>query len=229
MAQPYPTRQQAHADIHKAIVGFYGRRYPELFRNRKADIEQAAARTVELYDGNVFPEMQVNWKTHVNNRGHKEWPGCFRCHDGRHASKSGKVLSRDCTICHTMPVRGPLQPLGVMSEGAPGAAAYWHPVDLSGKHGRIFCNRCHHGGDPVPSSCTQCHQIDPEAPMIDQGCDSCHRVPQEVTGMTDCRECHSPTGLHATAAHAGATCMAATSRTSGASRGGRPACSAMVT
>ena len=206
LGQPYPDRKQAHAGIQAAIMGFYEHRYPELRRSRKADIDQTVVRVVELYDGNVFPEMKVNWKTHSDNRGHKDWPGCFRCHDGRHATRNGKVLSQDCGICHTLPVRGPLQPLGIMSAGAPGAAASWHPLDLSGQHGELLCTRCHQGGNSPPATCTGCHKIDPEAPMIEQGCDSCHRVPQEVIGMTACGDCHSPKGLHRKANHAKTAC-----------------------
>jgi hypothetical protein len=206
LGQPYPDRKQAHAGIQAAIKGFYERRYPELRRSRNGDIDQTVARVVELYDGNIFPEMKVNWKTHADNSGHKDWPGCFRCHDGRHATKSGKILGGECTLCHTMPVRGPLQPLGIMSAGAPGAAASWHPLDLSGQHGKLLCNRCHQGGNSPPATCTECHKIDPEAPMIELGCDSCHRVPQEVTSMTPCGDCHSPKGLHMKATHAETTC-----------------------
>jgi hypothetical protein len=207
LSKPYPDRKQAHAGISSAITGFYGRQYPELATSRKRDIEQTVAAVTGLYDRNVFPEMKVNWQTHIDNGGHRDWPGCFRCHDGRHVTKSGTVLSRECTLCHTMPVRGPLQPLGVMTECTSGAEASWHPLDLSGKHGRIFCSRCHLGGDPPPATCIQCHHIDPKSPMIDQGCDACHQTPQEVTGMTACTDCHSPTGLHTVSTHAKTPCI----------------------
>ena len=159
LSKPYPDGKQAHTGIRSTISGFYGRQYPELAKSRKDDIENTLTKVIGLYEKNVFPTMKVNWKTHVDNRGHKEWPGCFRCHDGRHATRNGKVLSQDCALCHTLPVRGPLQPLGIMSAGAPGAAASWHPLDLSGKHGRIFCNRCHQGGDPMPATCPGCHRV----------------------------------------------------------------------
>ena len=207
LSKAYPDGKQAHTGIHSTISGFYGRQYPELAKSRKDDIENTVATVIGLYEKNVFPAMKVNWKTHIDNRGHKEWPGCFRCHDGRHATRNGKVLSQDCALCHTLPVRGPLQPLGIMSAGAPGAAASWHPLDLSGKHGRIFCNRCHQGGDPMPATCTGCHRIDPKAPMIEQGCDSCHKVPQELSGMTVCRDCHTLSGLHTASTHVMTPCV----------------------
>ena len=46
--------------------------------------------------------MKVNWKTHPNNIGHFYFQGCFRCHDGNHVSKDGKVISKDCNSCHTV-------------------------------------------------------------------------------------------------------------------------------
>ena len=169
LGQPYPDRKQAHAGIQAAIMGFYERRYPELGRSRKADIDQTVARVVELYDGNVFPEMKVNWKTHRDNRGHKDWPGCFRCHDGRHATRNGKMLSQDCALCHTLPVRGPLQPLGVVVEAPPAPRRHGTPWTSRGSRADLS-NRCHPGGNsvhrqPVPGATS----IDPEAPMIERG------------------------------------------------------------
>ena len=207
LSATYPDRVRAHEGIRAALVRFYGRQYPDLAKSRKAEIDRTVVTVTDVYDRNVFPAMKVNWQTHIDNSGHRDWPGCFRCHDGRLATKGGVVLSRECTLCHTLPVRGPLQPLGVMTEYTPGAEASWHPLSLAGKHGKILCSRCHLGGNPQPLSCAECHRIDPKAPMISYGCTTCHQVPQEVTGMTPCKECHSPTGLHAVAPHVAATCI----------------------
>ena len=49
---------------------------------------------------NVFPEMKLTWGTHPNNIGHEDFPGCFRCHDGKHKTAAGKVISDDCSACH---------------------------------------------------------------------------------------------------------------------------------
>jgi hypothetical protein len=42
-----------------------------------------------IYRKNFFPEMKTNWRTHPNNIGHKDWNGCFRCHDGNHKTADG--------------------------------------------------------------------------------------------------------------------------------------------
>ena len=36
----------------------------------------------QIYKDNFFPEMKASWKVYPDNIGHKDWPGCFRCHDG---------------------------------------------------------------------------------------------------------------------------------------------------
>ena len=36
----------------------------------------------EIYRDNFFPEMKASWQAYPDNIGHKDWPGCFRCHDG---------------------------------------------------------------------------------------------------------------------------------------------------
>jgi hypothetical protein len=146
--------------------------------------------------------MKVNWQTHADNRGHKDWPGCFRCHDGRHATKDGKKLSNECDLCHTLPVRGPLESLGIMSQAAPGAQKSWHPILLTGKHETLACNHCHQAGDPPPASCTGCHKINPKGPMSQQDCTSCHKA----SGMASCKGCHNPKGLHIMATHTRSDC-----------------------
>ncbi|MGQ9492125.1 MAG: hypothetical protein ACUVS6_15805 [Anaerolineae bacterium] len=47
--------------------------------------------------------MGVTWETHPNNIGHKDFPGCFRCHDGKHLSADNQVIRLECNICHTIP------------------------------------------------------------------------------------------------------------------------------
>jgi hypothetical protein len=51
---------------------------------------------------NIFPDMKVTWGTHLNNLGHEDSVGCFRCHDGSHTAKDGKVITNDCGACHTI-------------------------------------------------------------------------------------------------------------------------------
>jgi hypothetical protein len=44
----------------------------------------------------------VTWGTYPNNLGHTDYPGCFRCHDGSHATADKKTITQDCSTCHQM-------------------------------------------------------------------------------------------------------------------------------
>ena len=60
-----------------------------------------------MYDRTVFPEMNTNSKTHPNNIGHDDSPGCFRCHDGNMKATNGdQVIPNDCDTCHVILVDG---------------------------------------------------------------------------------------------------------------------------
>lgn len=205
LVRDYPTREKAHEGMRAEITGYYKEKYPEVLKARAGDLEKAVVNAVAIYDRSVFPEMKVNWKTYPSNIGHRNWPGCFRCHDGRHVSKTGKVLSTDCTECHTQPVRSPLMPLGTVSSGS---TMPWHPIELVGKHGRILCNRCHAAGYRPPTDCAECHKIKTAAPMMSSmKCGDCHKKAQEAKPVANCKECHdSIAGLHKKGGHPEAAC-----------------------
>ena len=131
----------------------------------------------------VFPSMNVNWKTYPSNIGHRNWPGCFRCHDGYHRNASGEALVRCCSACHTMPRRGPLLPLGGRHAHEQRTLAPW---PLKGTHARILCNLCHRAGYRPPDRCISCHRLPESAPMMSGGCDICHVEEGEVKPLASC-------------------------------------------
>lgn len=201
----YRTREEAHEGIRKEISDFYQSRYPAVYGERRAEIGRAIDAVIAIYDRSVFPKMNVDWRTYPSNIGHRNWPGCFRCHDGRHVSKTGKVLTTECSVCHTMPQRGPLMPLGAVM---PDRKTRWHPMDLAGKHESTLCSNCHSAGYRAPSDCAECHKIDGTAPMMGtMKCGECHLKPAEARPVADCRGCHaSPAGLHRKGEHPDLAC-----------------------
>jgi hypothetical protein len=204
LVRDYPDRAAARTGLREAITSFYAKGYPDLAKSKAAAIEDAVSVAIGLYDRSVFPAMKVNWKTYADNVGHRNWPGCFRCHDGRHVSEQGRVLTHDCTACHTMPQRGPLTPLGTVM---PASTEDWHPWKLAGKHSTMLCNRCHSAGFRPPGTCASCHGMSPQAPMADLDCDSCHLREQEVKPLADCTTCHDDlAGLHTKGGHPDADC-----------------------
>ncbi len=98
----YPDREAASAAIAEKLAEFYRTSYPEIYRSRRAQVEAAADQTRQIYLQNVFPAMKIGWGTYPNDLGHDDFPGCFRCHDGNHKSKDGKVITQDCDACHEL-------------------------------------------------------------------------------------------------------------------------------
>jgi nitrate/TMAO reductase-like tetraheme cytochrome c subunit len=102
LRKEYSDRDEAARRIVAGIDGFYHSSYPALYAGRRGLVEAAANEVKGVYLRNVFPEMKVTWGTHPNNIGHEDSVGCFRCHDGSHTAKDGKVISNDCAACHTL-------------------------------------------------------------------------------------------------------------------------------
>jgi len=200
----YPDREAAAKGIREEITAFYAAKYPQVATASERDITQACDTVTAIYGRSVFPKMKVNWQSYASNIGHRNWPGCFRCHDGKHVTASGKKLTTECSTCHTMPQRGPLAPIGA---SVPTSAENWHPWELKGKHATMLCNRCHAAGYRPPTECAECHKLDAKAPMMSSGCDTCHASEQEVQPINDCKTCHdSLGGLHTKGGHPDASC-----------------------
>jgi hypothetical protein len=84
------------------LENFYRTQYPAIYASQHDSIVAAERSLVTIYKLNVFPDMKVTWGTHPNNVGHIVYPGCFRCHDGSHNSKSGASITNDCAACHNL-------------------------------------------------------------------------------------------------------------------------------
>jgi hypothetical protein len=100
----YPSKDAAFAGIRAGLTAFYQQTYPQTPADQ---VTRAVATAQHLFERNVFPTMKVTWGSYANNVGHSDpgpspFPGCFRCHDENHKSKAGKVISQDCSLCHTI-------------------------------------------------------------------------------------------------------------------------------
>jgi len=99
---PYPTREEAAAQIERRIIEFYRDQYPAVFASRQDDVGRAIRSLQTLYSRNVFPAMNVTFGSYPNNIGHMDFPGCFRCHDDTKKTSTGAVISQDCESCHVI-------------------------------------------------------------------------------------------------------------------------------
>ncbi len=160
LSKEYASRAAAHDGIKKSVLDFYKEKYADLATARAAEIDKMIAGITEIYDQNVFPEMNVSFKTYPSNIGHRNSPGCFRCHDGKHVSPDGKVLIAECKACHTAPQRGPQSGMG---EAMGTSDQDWHPWQASQKyldvkeHKNVQCYECHLDGRKPKTECNECH------------------------------------------------------------------------
>ena len=96
----YASSEAAAAAIPAALQSYYEKSHAEVAKARAAEIAEAGAVLADLYAHNVFPELKVDWGTYIDNRGHQDFPGCFRCHDGKHKAATGEAITNNCFKCH---------------------------------------------------------------------------------------------------------------------------------
>lgn len=84
-----------------AIKAFYQESYPQVLAEKKDRVEASIAALGKVAQESIFPDMKTNWKTHIDNIGHTDSPGCFRCH-GKLMTPGEKKTTIDatCEECH---------------------------------------------------------------------------------------------------------------------------------
>lgn len=99
----YATQQEG-LDAIAGLSAYYTEERSEYASANQDKIDQAVVALQTAYERSNFPDQEVDWKTHPNNIAHKDSPGCFRCHDGKHLSTSGDAVRLECNLCHSIPV-----------------------------------------------------------------------------------------------------------------------------
>jgi nitrate/TMAO reductase-like tetraheme cytochrome c subunit len=96
----------------------------------------------EIFSTSFFSERKADWRVYPNNIGHKDWAGCFRCHDDKHKTATGQgVRSSDCASCHTIIAQGKGEQLGTLSAKG---LKFAHPDGEP--DAELSCADCHNGG-----------------------------------------------------------------------------------
>jgi hypothetical protein len=138
----YTSREAAMDSIPVVFEQYYREHYPEVAAARGEAIRAASEELKLQYGRNFFPYMKVDWKAYPNNIGHMTDMGCFRCHDDRHVSPDGNVISKDCNSCHAILYQGPE---AVPSTYTTAGAEFLHPEDIGDAWKETNCNECHTG------------------------------------------------------------------------------------
>ena len=140
LEKPYKSQEAAGAALKVSIAGFYKESYPEISISKAKLIEAAIKQLQIIYNQNYFPTMKVSWKAYPDHKDHLYSTGCFRCHDGKHVSPKGKVISKDCNSCHSIvSQKGPDGKREVSMQGL----EFKHPVDVGDAWKTTLCKDCH--------------------------------------------------------------------------------------
>ncbi len=104
LTREYANQEQAFAGIAQALDAYYKTSYPEFYATEADKVQAAIAEIQRIYSVSVFEEQEVDWNTHPDNVGHTDFPGCFRCHDGKHLNAAKQAVRLECNLCHSVPV-----------------------------------------------------------------------------------------------------------------------------
>jgi nitrate/TMAO reductase-like tetraheme cytochrome c subunit len=161
LSQQYETTPTAVNAIAAGLNDFYRTSYPAVYAQKQDSIKGAVTEVQRIFQTYFFPEMKTDWQTHPNNIGHLYSAGCFRCHDGEHVSNTGKVITNNCNVCHTVIYDSAAPPEKNVKTGP-----FQHPVDLGGLADHK-CDYCHKPNQPFQHpvnlgdisqfQCVECH------------------------------------------------------------------------
>ncbi|MFA6570059.1 MAG: cytochrome b/b6 domain-containing protein [Bacteroidota bacterium] len=142
MESQVKNKLTAYNEIKTFIWKFYETNYPEVLTDKKASLQKSIDNIHKIYNENYFPEMKVSWRKFSNNIGHLYGAGCFRCHDGKHFSPEGKVISMDCNLCHRIiDQKAPNGQVNTFDEN--GNINFIHPGGMNNFIVGKPCYKCH--------------------------------------------------------------------------------------
>ena len=101
--KPYESKAAGQASI-RGLFSYYQKYYAEYYAINDNLVNQAIDALSEYYSISVFPEQKSDWNSHKDNLGHRDSPGCFRCHDGEHLNEQNQAIRLECNVCHSIPV-----------------------------------------------------------------------------------------------------------------------------
>ena len=145
----YETLEEAQEKIPVQLEAFYREEYPEEFEEHREALASSIEAVQMIYERTIFPEMRADWSTHVNNIGHRDSPGCFRCHNDEMEDEDGEAIFTTCTKCTSSSRRptGMRKPLD--SRTSTRGVSFVHPEDGDTIEEYAECSDCHTGGIEV--------------------------------------------------------------------------------
>jgi len=143
----YETTKEAVQAIGNKLRTFYDEKYPGFITANPKNWLTTVQAVQTIYKTTIFPEMKANWKAYPDNIGHRDWPGCFRCHNENMKNEAGKPLFSTCDKCHLILAQGKDISTSTIdfNKGLP----FYHPGDQDYLKDFSDCSGCHTGGKDV--------------------------------------------------------------------------------
>lgn len=147
LSREYGGADEALAEVSSAVRGFYQKNFPGHPDASPALIDQAIVEIQDILGRTIFPEMGADWKSYPDNLGHRDAPGCFRCHNEDLVSGSGKNIAAGCTDCHIILAQG--EDIDRITVDLSQGLSFVHPADQEAMEGFVVCSECHTGGGEI--------------------------------------------------------------------------------
>ena len=141
LRETFGSRDTAMLKITDGITGYYKTGYADYYTKNKSLIDSSIASVKSAYSQNTFAGMKAAYDVYPEHIGHLETNGCFRCHNNSFKADNGRIITKDCNLCHT-----------IVGQGNPGKMEYSnirenlefrHPVDIGTAWKDANCSECH--------------------------------------------------------------------------------------
>ena len=141
LRQSFRDKDTALITIKDQITGYYKTFGSNLYEQRTESINNSISAIQTAFSQNTFPAMKVTYDNYPEHIGHLETEGCFRCHNDAFKSESGRTITKDCNLCHT-----------IVGQGRPGmmqfttirdTLEFQHPIDIGTAWKEANCSECH--------------------------------------------------------------------------------------
>ncbi|HUX96490.1 MAG TPA: NapC/NirT family cytochrome c [Bacteroidales bacterium] len=141
LSERFTNRDTALMKISDGITDYYKTEIGEYYDTNKDAIDKSIAAIQKEFNLNTFPSMGVRYDVYPEHIGHQESDGCFRCHNDQFRSETGRVISKDCNLCHTIIGQG--KPDMMKYSTIRESLEFEHPVDIGTDWKDINCSECH--------------------------------------------------------------------------------------
>jgi hypothetical protein len=140
----YATTADALQGIASALETYYEEEDPDVLEEQSEELATAADALRVIYQRTIFPEMKASWRAHPDNAGHRDGPGCFRCHNDEMQDAEGEPVFSDCVKCHAILAQddGAIETMADFELGRD----FVHPEDSDTFDEFSLCSDCHTGG-----------------------------------------------------------------------------------